>query len=286
MDLSPLPVMYLDLKARDPDLEDAHSKYWFAPAANVVVEAIQVSEGATLVVEDNPDESVIILSNDAPTVRVTAGEDSEEVTGRALVIVPPGASTCEALSDGWVYRTFSCESPRYQAAVDLVGDPGWTGTAPFAPWEAPPRGFKLRVYRLSDYAHVEGRRRIFRSSNLMVAMGESRTEPRPPEDLNPHTHGDFQQISLVTAGTYIHHLRRPWGRDSNAWCEDLHMPAAVPSILVIDSGDVHTSQNLGTGPWYLIDIFGPPRKDFTEKGFVLNSEDYPNPADLQAAGTL
>lgn len=118
---------------------------------------------------------------------------------------------------------------------------------------------------------------MFRSTNLMVAMGETRTEPRSPSDLSPHSHDDFQQVSLVTEGTYLHHFRRPWGRDATAWTNDVHMQADVPSVAVIPVADVHTSQNIGDGPWYLVDVFGPPRRDFAEKGFVLNADDYPLP---------
>jgi hypothetical protein len=38
----------------------------------------------------------------------------------------------------------------------------------------------------------------------------------------------------------------------------------------------HTTQDVGEGTTWLIDVFGPPRVDFSSKpGFVLNAADYP-----------
>jgi hypothetical protein len=47
---------------------------------------------------------------------------------------------------------------------------------------------------------------------------------------------------------------------------------------VIPAGVVHTTQDIGEGVTWLVDIFGPPRMDFSAKpGFVLNERDYPMP---------
>ena len=67
--------------------------------------------------------------------------------------------------------------------------------------------------------------------------------------------------------------------------EDEHATyEASPSILVIPAGLVHTTQDLGEGVTWLVDIFGPPRRDFSSKpGFVLNEADYPMPREAAAA---
>jgi hypothetical protein len=42
---------------------------------------------------------------------------------------------------------------------------------------------------------------------------------------------------------------------------------------------IHTTQDIGEGTTWLIDVFGPPRIDFSSRpGFVLNAADYPMPA--------
>ena len=62
------------------------------------------------------------------------------------------------------------------------------------------------------------------------------------------------------------------------WREDEHMDYGSPSVLVIPARVVHTSQDVGEGAARLIDVFGPPRLDFSSKpGFVLNEADYPTP---------
>ncbi len=76
----------------------------------------------------------------------------------------------------------------------------------------------------------------------------------------------------------MHHIRTPWTPDITSWREDDHQVCSSPAVTIIPPPTVHTTQSLGLMPHQLIDIFCPPRVDFSERpGWVLNHDDYPMP---------
>jgi hypothetical protein len=87
---------------------------------------------------------------------------------------------------------------------------------------------------------------------------------------------DFEQCSLAVQGSYVHHIRTPWTAKQSQWREDEDKRVDSPSVAIIPPPTVHTSAAVGEGPNQLIDIFCPPREDFSaQQGWVLNAEDYP-----------
>lgn len=65
------------------------------------------------------------------------------------------------------------------------------------------------------------------------------------------------------------------------WRDDEHIEIGAPSITIIPSGVVHTSRNIGSEPGWLMDVFGPPRDDFSlMRGMVCNEDEYPLPERL------
>ncbi|MFS8198317.1 hypothetical protein ACLVWQ_06475 [Streptomyces sp. CWNU-52B] len=283
------PGQYLEFTDRAPTaVSPAGSRTWVTRGQNVVLVWTDAVAGDRLPRTGQPDEYAVLLYSDSAAIRVTAGGDGtddsagagerQEVDEEAFVVVPPGDSVIEVLTDGPVVRLFS--SLAEDLSDTAVNADTYAGPdprcAPLVPWPEPVGGFRLRVYRLADTPISEGRfGRIFRTTNLMVNFLAEEPSPRNPLKLSPHTHDDFEQLSLAVKGEFIHHLQYPWGPDSTQWRPEEHSGVGSPSLTVIPPPAVHTTQ--GVGPYQqLIDIFSPPRQDFSARpGWVLNETDYP-----------
>jgi mannose-6-phosphate isomerase-like protein (cupin superfamily) len=280
---SPTVAMYHDVNDRPADETEEGAEHWYAHAVNFVVVMSRVRAGSTLQVTDHPDEYCVVLPTGATPIKVTAGGDEVLANEESLVVVPPGDSRVEALEDGFVHRVLSKRSPLHgrgrtddspvHAQVDFVPE--------LVPWPDPAGGFRLRHYPLTDFEHLEGKQRIFRTTNLMIKLAPAKDSRRSPHELSPHSHADFEQASLVVHGEWIHHMRLPWGSDSAQWLDDEHHRIGAPSVTVIPPTVIHTSQSVGQHLNQLIDIFSPPRLDFSLAGRVTNERDYPLPEGVR-----
>ncbi len=259
---------------------------WITRARNFVMVVSDVKPGAVLERRDNPDESMVLLPPGVAAV-IEAGSERIESSGDSLAILPPGKSRVAARSAGVVARVFSCKAEDLAARAmnsETYAD-GAPEVTPIEPWPDPVGGFRLRHYALENYDSPDPsplKMRVFRSTNLMINIFLPWTSRRDETKLSPHWHDDFEQMSLGLEGSFMHHLRYPWTSDKTSWRNDEHELYRSPSVLVIPARVIHTSQDVGDGVARLVDIFGPPRADFSLKpGFVLNADEYPLPAALR-----
>jgi hypothetical protein len=278
----PAAPQYFEFGDLAPDhVSEAGTRSWFVRSQNCCLVYSLVSAGDRLIRTDQPDEYVALFPAPDALAVVVVGDDRRDVAGETVAVVPPGDSAIEMPSAGVVVRVFS------NAAVDLLAqcrnadnyvepDPN---VAPFAPWPDPPAGHGIRIYPLAGVPDDSGRfGRIFRCSTLMINYLDPTDGPRDPSKLSPHHHDDFEQISLQFDGTYVHHMRTPWTVNMADWRDDEHTLCASPAVAVIPPPIVHTSEAVGATRNQLVDIFCPPRLDFSQRpGWVLNHDEYPLP---------
>ncbi|MBP7566024.1 MAG: hypothetical protein KA795_08450 [Burkholderiaceae bacterium] len=259
---------------------------WVTRGANFVVVVSRARGGDTLSRAGNPDEYVLLLP-DTPGLSATVEAGGEQLTAQAdsLTIVPPGASRITVQGSGLVVRIFSADVTDLAALADNAAAYATPNpdAAPLVEWPEPVGGYKLRHYKLADYAREGSNMRIFRTRKLMVNPLLKRMVARDVTKLSPHSHADFEQGSLALSGTYVHHMRYPWGPDMTLWRDDEAGEMGSPSLLVVPPKVIHTSRNIGNEPGVLIDIFAPPRMDFSKKGVVCNQDEYPMPEEAVAA---
>lgn len=253
---------------------------WYTRGQNFVVAYSEARPGAVLVRENQPDEYVVLVPGRETSITVEAGTESVKVPGYSLVFVPPGKSRVIVPAGGRIIRLITTQSKDIADkcenadayAVPIPSIP------PFKPWPEPAGGFRVRVYSL-DVPATPGRfGRIFRCTTFMVNFLEPQVGPRDVTKLSPHHHDDFEQGSLALEGAFTHHLRWPWTTNLNVWRDDEHAYCDSPSITVIPPPAIHTSRGMKNGVNQLVDIFSPPRIDFSSQpGWVLNADDYPMP---------
>jgi hypothetical protein len=272
------PSQWIEFLSLEPtSVADRGSRTWLARAANLVIAYTEAKAGDTFVRTGQPDEYTVLMYSGSASIRVVAGEATAEVSEEAFVVVPPGDSSIEIVSEGILIRLFSTVADDLREAslnAEAYDEPDVRAT-PLKPWPDPVGGFRLRVYPLADTPIAPGRfGRIFRTTNLMVNFLAEEPAPRDKYKLSPHFHDDFEQVSLAVKGSFVHHIRYPWGPDSTQWRPDESREIATPSICIIPPPTVHTTQGIGPHQ-QLIDIFSPPREDFSASGWVLNAKDYP-----------
>ena len=275
------PASYARFYDQEAQDTDGAGKTWSVRGQNFVLLHTQAEGELLLERRGQPDEYVLLMPDEATTAVVEAGGESRTIDGHSLTFLPPGDSSVRLSGGGHVVRLFTSAAgdlleQASNAALYATANPA---IPPLASWPAPVDGYRIRSYSLAVQPEPGRFGRIFRGSTFMVNYLEPKDGPRDPSLLSPHEHSDFEQCSVALSGEYIHHLRWPWTTDKAQWRDDNHETCASPSVAVIPPQVIHTSQAIGAGINQLVDIFCPPRADFSAKpGWVLNAEDYPIPA--------
>lgn len=262
-----------------PQLTDASGRTWLHRGHNFLVAYSLAEPGAEFARDAQDDEYCVLLPQNG--AEILWNGETVQVPGNSIAFVPAGASRVISPEGGELVRLFTTRS------ADLVAlcgnargyDVPRKHIPPLQDWPAPTGGWKVRHYTL-DVAPEPGRfGRIFRCTTLMVNVLDPFDGPRDASKMSPHHHDDFEQGSLALSGTFTHYLRWTWTSDMADWKDDKALEMGAPSMLVIPPPVIHTTRATGAGSNLLVDIFSPPREDFSAKpGWVLNADDYPMPA--------
>ena len=271
---------YAHLQGTPAHETEGSAPTWWVRAANMVTAYSEVVAGSVLERADNADE-YFLWALFTPC-QVTAGGATADVPAGSVVIVPPGASSIRFSGAGSVWRGFTSLSAdlldKAPNSQDYAEHPA--GVAPLEPWPMPPDGYKIRVYNLDDTPAGKPHCYVHRTAMTNFAWPVA-TKPRRPDAMSPHTHEDFEQVSIIHSGTMVHHMRRAWSRNLSEWLPDEHVILTAPAVAISKPPDIHTTQAVTAGERVgLIDFFAPVRWDFSNvDGMVVNRGEYPMPAE-------
>lgn len=244
---------------------------------NFVLRYSYLKTGDVITRADVGDESLVLSLSDQAEIRVETQSEAASLRAQGVIIAPAGPSRVVALADANIVELFTIAG----ASSDLAAENDEFYSNPsehvaLASASSDARGStSLRAYALADVTPNKDRfGRIFKTTGLMVNFLSPYEGPRPSDRLSPHHHDDFEQGSFIVKGAYTHYIRTPWTPNLDHWEPDVAHTIGAPSLTIIPPPLIHTSRAIDDGTNQMIDIFSPPRRDFEEKGWVINAADY------------
>lgn len=261
-----------------PQLVVNGARSWVTRGANFAVVCTIGEADATLSGTAKDERFVYALDGG---VIVSAGNETEMLGVEDLAILPPGQWNLRFERPGLVVHLITAdEEVAKQAPNSALYADGAPEVAKIEPWPEPVDGYRLRRYSTLEAYERGGMVHAFRTRKLMMVPYARFLEPRDETQLTPHSHADFEQGSVALEGDWLHHLRVPWTANKRNWRPDMHLHVQSPSTTIIPAGVIHTSQGIAGEGMRLVDVFAPPRRDFSERGWVDNAADYPMPAKV------
>lgn len=265
-----------------PQVESGGVRSWVTRGANFAVVCSRGEAGGTLRGTAKDEQFFYALHGG---VVVSAGGESVTLDVEDLAIVPPGEWSARFDRAGEVVQLITADEDLAAKAPNAATYAGGAAeVAKIEAWPEPVGGYRLRRYSTLEAYARGGMVHAFRTRKLMMVPYARFLEPRDETQLTPHSHADFEQGSVALEGEWLHHLRVPWTANKRHWRPDLHLQVGSPSTTIIPAGVIHTSQGIAGEGMRLIDVFAPPRLDFSQRGWVDNAADYPMPAGATVAG--
>lgn len=270
---------YVEFDYIAPQIMSDASTTWITRGTHFSLTYSKLKKGQTLERKKQKEEYLVILPHSDSAATFYIENIERAVSGQALVVIPPGDSLIKANADTEIVRLFDERTEDIIEQAENKQD--FNLKDPRIPvlevGKEPIDGHKLRIYPLEDIEQKEGRfGRIFRTQAFMVNILYPFYGPRPKNQLSPHYHNNFEQCSLAVSGQFEHHIRTPWTADMSTWRNDDHRLVGSPSVTLIPPPTIHTTRACGENENQLIDIFCPPRDDFSAReGWVLNADEYP-----------
>lgn len=242
-----------------------------ARGANFLVEWLDVSAGATHRL-DSRFETILLL--DDIGARISAAGQSETARAHSVCVLPPGAvdldfdtagSAIVLRTDGFAAGAINAaDYAERHARVAPIGTPYSRTGGPL-----------IQVIAVDEIKApaAKPRLRIVQSATMSISWIEY-SGVRDRSRLTPHNHEDFEQGSLAIAGSFLHHIRAPWGPNANLWLDDVHHTAPARSLTMIPPPLIHTTEGLGEERHVLVDVFAPVRHEFHAQGWISNGSLY------------
>ena len=149
------PPQYFEFGDLAPDnVSAAGTKSWHVRSQTLCVVFSEVAPGDSLTRSGQPDEYMVLFTSPDAAATATAGGQSEAISGKAVVVMPPGDSELVVASGGQVVRLFSTQAADLVARcrnADVYARPD-PNVADWQPWPDPPGGHRIRVYPLDAIA--------------------------------------------------------------------------------------------------------------------------------------